>query len=153
MIAVEPADPRDPAATALLQASHDLMGRLFPSDACHFLSIDALCVPEMHFVTARRGAVVLGCGAVATRAGYGELKSIFVDDASRGQGIADAIMRTLEDHARSVELPMLRLETGTGLDAAHRLYARHGFSVCGPFGSYKEHEFSIFMEKPLRPEL
>jgi putative acetyltransferase len=149
VIAVEIADPRAPAATALLKASHALMGRLFPSDACHFLSIDDLCVPEVHFVTARRGDAVLGCGAVAQKAGYGELKSIYVDEGSRGQGIADAILRALEDHARSEGMTMLKLETGTGLDAAHRLYARHGFKVCGPFGDYVDHMYSVYMEKAL----
>ena len=59
MIAVEPTDPRTPEATALLQASHTLMESLFPSDACHYLSIDALCVPEIHFVTVRRGEVFM----------------------------------------------------------------------------------------------
>jgi len=149
MIAIEPSDPRTPAATALLQASHDLMNSLFPSGACHYLSIDGLCVPNVHFVTARRGEVVLGCGAVAIKDGYGELKSIFVTPEARGQGAADAIVRALEDHAIDEGMPMLRLETGTGLDAAHRLYARHGYAICGPFGDYEDSEFSIFMEKSL----
>lgn len=125
------------------------MGRLFPSGACHFLSIDALCVPEVYFVIARRGDAVLGCGAIAQRAEYSELKSIYVDERSRGQGIADAIVRALEDRARETDVALLRLETGTGLDAAHRLYARHGFEICGPFGDYQDSEFSIFMEKNL----
>ena len=149
MIAVEPTDPRTPEATALLQASHTLMESLFPSDACHYLSIDALCVPEIHFVTARRCEVIMGCGAIGMRNGYGELKSMFVDEGSRGQGVADAILRALKDHARATGLSELKLETGTGLDAAHRLYFRHGFSICGPFGDYVEHEFSVFMEKSL----
>lgn len=149
MIVVEATDPRTPQATALLEASHALMNSLFPSDACHYLSIDALCVPDVHFVTARRGELVLGCGAIAMRDGYGELKSMFVDPQSRGQGIADAILRALEDHARVSGLDMLRLETGTGLDAAHRLYFRHGFKPCGPFGDYVDHAYSVYMEKPL----
>ena len=149
MIAVEPTHPRTPEATALLQASHTLMESLFPSDACHYLSIDALCVPEIHFVTARRGEVIMGCGAIGMRNGYGELKSMFVDEGSRGQGVADAILRALKDHARATGLSELKLETGTGLDASHRLYFRHGFSICGPFGDYVEHEFSVFMEKSL----
>lgn len=149
MIAVEPTDPRKPEATTLLQASHALMKSLFPSDACHYLSIDALCGDEIHFFTARRGEIIMGCGAIAIRDGYGELKSMFVDEGSRGQGVADAILRALEDHARASGLAMLKLETGTGLDAAHRLYFRHGFSLCDPFGDYVAQEFSVFMEKSL----
>ena len=149
MIAVEPADPRSPAATALLQASHALMQSLFPAGACHFLRIDALCGPDVHFVTARRGDVVMGCGAVMQQGDYAELKSIYVEEEFRGQGAAEAILRALEDHAIEANVPMLRLETGTGLDAAHRLYAKHGFRKCGPFGAYEDSAFSVFMEKPL----
>jgi putative acetyltransferase len=34
---------------------------------------------------------------------YGELKSMFVEEASRGQGIADAITAPDRDHARSLD--------------------------------------------------
>ena len=149
MIAVEVGDPFDPQAKALLEASHALMGSLFPAEANHYLSLDALTAPDVHFFTARRGEMIVGVGAVAERDGYGELKSMYVDEGSRGQGIVDALMRQLEDHARDLGLPMLRLETGTLLHAAHKVYARHGFVECGPFGDYQAAEFSKFMEKAL----
>lgn len=149
MIAVEAGDPFHPQARALLEESHALMGSLFPSDANHYLSLNELTAVNIHFVTARRGDIIVGVGALAVHDGYGELKSMFVEKASRGQGVIDAIMRALEDHARTVRLPLLRLETGTLLHAAHKVYARHGFTPCGPFGDYDEGEFSIFMEKPL----
>lgn len=149
MIVVEAGDPFHPQARALLEASHTLMGELFPAEANHFLSLEALTANDVHFFAARRGEVIVGVGAVAQRDGYGELKSMFVEKASRGQGIIDAIMRQLEDHARSLELPVLKLETGTLLHAAHKVYARHGFAVCDPFGDYEVSEFSLFMEKRL----
>ena len=149
MIAVETGDPFDPQARALLEESHALMARLFPSDANHYLSLDALAADDVHFFSARRGDMVVGVGALAERGDYGELKSMFVEEGSRGQGVIDAIMRQLEDHARGLGLLLLRLETGTLLHAAHKVYARHGFTKCGPFGDYKEGEFSVFMEKPL----
>jgi putative acetyltransferase len=74
---------------------------------------------------------------------------MFVDPEARGQGIADAILRALEDHARSLNLPELKLETGNALHAAHRLYARHSFETCGPFGDYIQNATSIFMTKTL----
>lgn len=147
MLIVEACDPRDPQATALLQASHALMESLFPSEANHYLSVDALLSPDIHFMIARRDTVTLGCGALAVKNGYGELKSFFVEDASRGQGIADALLRALEDKARALGLPVVRLETGSLLHAAHKVYARHGFTGCGPFGDYAASEFSLFMEK------
>jgi len=149
VIVVEAGDPFHPAAKVLLEASHALMGELFPSEANHYLSLEALTADGVHFFTARRGDVIVGVGALAERDGYGELKSMFVEEASRGQGIVDAILRQLEDQARTLELPMLRLETGSLLHAAHKVYARHGFKICGPFGDYKASEFSVFMEKSL----
>lgn len=86
MIDVTQGDPRDPGATALLRASHALMQSLFPTEDNHYLSIDALCAPDIRFFTARRDGATVGCGALALRPGYGELKSMFVDPAARGSG-------------------------------------------------------------------
>lgn len=146
---IEPGDPRDPQATALLQASHALMEDLFPPEDNHFLSIDALCTPDIHFFIAREADTTLGCAALANKGDYGELKSMFVAEAARGKGAADALMRQLEDHARTLELSMLKLETGNLLHAAHKMYKRHGFSLCDPFGDYTANVTSIFMEKAL----
>ena len=128
MIVVARTDPRDPQATALLQASHALMQALFAPDDNHFLPIDALCAEDVHFFTAREGTTILGTGAIK---------------------VADAILRALEDRARELRLHWLRLETGDLLHAARRLYARHGFVRCGVFGDYAENPSSIFMEKRL----
>ncbi|WP_297773190.1 GNAT family N-acetyltransferase [uncultured Roseovarius sp.] len=149
MIIVEAADPRHPQASALLRASHALMESLFPPEDNFFLDIEALTAPDIRFFTARSGDRILGTGALALRDGYGEVKSMFVDDAARGRGVADALLRRIEDEARDLGLPCLRLETGSLLEAAHRLYARHGFETSGPFGDYPESASSIFMEKAL----
>lgn len=149
MIVVEPANPKDTAPAALLAQSHALMNALFPAGACHYLDLDALCADNIRFFAARDGDVVLGTGALAVMDGYGEVKSMFTAEAGRGKGIAAAVLRMVEDAAVKEGLPMLRLETGTGLDAAHRLYYRFGFSKRGPFGSYEGGPYSVFMEKPL----
>jgi len=148
-ITVTPGDPRDPAATALLHASHALMQSLFADEDNHYLSIDDLCTPDIRFFVAQRNGATIGCGALAIKPGYGELKSMFVDPAARGAGVADALIDRLETAARALELPLLRLETGDTLHAAHKLYARHGFATCGPFGDYQANASSLFMEKPL----
>ncbi len=149
MLIVEQGDPRAPQATALLQASHALMERLFPPEDNHYLSIDALCTPDIRFFIAREGETVLGCAALASKGDYGEVKSMFVSGDARGKGVADALLRQLEDYARELDLPVMRLETGDLLHAAHRLYERHGFVKCGPFGNYQANKTSVFMEKRL----
>lgn len=81
--------------------------------------------------------------------GYGEVKSMFTAPAARGKGVAAALLRQIEDHARQLKLPYLRLETGDELAEAVRLYERHDFRRCGVFGDYRPNAFSVFMEKPL----
>src|SRR6056297_4041432 len=140
-----PADPKEPGATALLTASHALMQSLFPPEDNFFLDIDALCAGDIRFFVAMEGTTCLGTGALALRGAYGEVKSMFVAEAARGRGVADAILRRIESEARAQGLTSLKLETGRGLDAAHRLYARHGFTRCGPFGCYPDAPASVFL--------
>ena len=149
MIIVARTDPHDPQATALLQQSHALMQNLFPPEDNFYLSIDDLCADTIHFFTAREGETILGTGALKVYDGYGEIKSMFVSEAARGKGVGDALLRQIEDQAKIEFLRMLKLETGNVLHAAHRLYARHGFIPCGPFGDYEKAASSIFMEKTL----
>lgn len=143
---IETGDPSTPQATALLQASHGLMQSLFPAEDNHYLSIDALKAPHIHFFIARENDILLGCAALADKTDYGEIKSMFVDPNARGKGVADALMRQLIDHAGALGLPKVMLETGDKLASAHRLYARHGFLNRGPFGDYDENPSSLFME-------
>ncbi len=146
---VEQGDPRNPQATALLQASHSLMASLFPAEDNHYLSINALCEPNIHFYIVRDGRDMIGCAALADKNAYGELKSMFITESARGKGAADALMRQLEDQARILQLALMKLETGNLLHAAHKLYERHGFRLCGAFGDHSENNTSIFMEKRL----
>ena len=142
-------DPRSEAAYRLLKGSHDLMTALFPVGACHFLSVDALCGDDIRFFVAVDGDLTLGCGALKIRDGYGEVKSMFVDPQARGRAVGSAILARVEAEARALELPVLNLETGTKLDAAHRMYDRAGFTRCEKFGDYVDSAFSIFMTKAL----
>lgn len=149
MIIVERTDPRQPQAAALLRQSHALMQSLFPPEDNFYLDIDDLVAPHIHFFTAREGDDVLGTVALMVKADYGEVKSMFVSEDARGKGVGAALLRQIEDAAREEGIPVLRLETGNILHAAHRLYARQGFSECGVFGDYEDANSSIFMEKAL----
>jgi putative acetyltransferase len=144
---IAPGRPEE--ARALLEAHHALMTGLFAREACHFLGLDALAAPDIAFFVARRDGRVVGCGALATRDGYGEIKSMFVDAQARRGGVAAALLARLEAEAAARGLPLVRLETGDRLDAARALYRRHGFAERGPFGGYAGHPHSVYMEKRL----
>ncbi len=148
-LVIERGVPRTPEAKALLEASHALMQELFTPDANHFLSLDALAAPDIVFFVARLDGRMVGCGALAIRDGYGEIKSMFVDPDTRRAGVAAGLIGRLEAEAIARGLEMLRLETGNLLHAAQALYGRHGYTIRGPFGSYSEHPHSVFMEKRL----
>ena len=127
-LTIQKGDPRAPGATALLQASHALMEATFPSEHNHYLSIDALCTPEITFFTATEDDQTLGVGALANKQIYGEVKSMFTSEAARGKGIADKLLTAITTEAAAQNLSTLKLETGHVLHAAHRLYERHGMS-------------------------
>ena len=148
-LTIKTGDPRNPAVIKLLDQSHALMNRLFPTDGCHYLKLNELCVPEITFLIVYDGQQIIGCGALLNRNTYGEVKSMFVDPESRGKGAGDLLVKQLVNCARDANLPLLRLETGDKLVAAIKLYEKHNFSRRGPFGSYTSHPDSTFMERPL----
>ncbi len=147
MLIIEEADPRAPHVRALLEQSHALMIDLFPPEDNYFLEIDALCAPEVHFIIAREGDTTLGTAAIVNKGSYGEIKSMFTTPEARGKGVAAALMRALEDHARAAGLTMLKLETADSLPEAIRLYERQGFARCARFGDYAPNTTSVFMQK------
>ena len=146
---VEAGDPHHPEATALLRQSHALMRSLFPPEDNYFLDIDELCAENVRFLVAKDGEKTIGTAALALKEGYGEVKSMFVDPSARGKGGADALMEALAATGRAEAVPLLRLETAHKLEAAVKLYRRHGFYECPLFGDYVPNNTSLFMEKAL----
>ncbi|RBI71461.1 GNAT family N-acetyltransferase [Roseovarius sp. TE539] len=149
MLTIARTDPRSDGARRLLEDSHAMMRALFPPDQNYFLDLEALCAPGIHFFSAAEDSRVLGTAALVERPGYGEVKSMFTDPQARGRGVAGALLRRIEDQARSLDLPCLRLETGTVLTSALRLYEKHGFVARDIFGDYRPNDSSVYMEKPL----
>ncbi len=146
---VTPSDPRAPDVARLIEESHALMASLFPPQHNAGVDIDSLGAPDVTFYTARLDGTLLGTAALAHRAGYGELKAMYVAPAQRGRGAGDALMRQAVAEAQERGLPYLRLETGNALHSAIRLYTRHGFTPCPPFGDYAVNGTSLFLEKRL----
>lgn len=143
------ASPHESGATALLQASHAYLQSLYPPEDNYFLSINALAEPHISFFVAELNGQTIGCAALANKGKYAEVKSMFTTPAARGTGTGAALMQALETEACAQNLPMMKLETGDDLYPAHRLYERHGFNRCGPFGDYPVSIHSVFMEKRL----
>jgi putative acetyltransferase len=124
----------------------------YPPEQRHGLSLDAIFQPHVRFFVARRHGAAVGCGGVALFADFAEVKRMYVRDAARGTGVADAILARLEAEVRGAGLSVLRLETGDRQLAAMRLYARAGYRQCPAFGDYatmapQAIATSVFFEK------
>jgi putative acetyltransferase len=124
----------------------------YPPEQRHGLSLDAIFQPHVRFFVARRHGAAVGCGGVALFADFAEVKRMYVRDAARGTGVADAILARLVAEVRGAGLSVLRLETGDRQLAAMRLYARAGYRQCPAFGDYatmapQAIATSVFFEK------
>jgi putative acetyltransferase len=102
----------------------------------HGLALAALFESHIRLFLAWADGVPVGCGGVALDDGYAEIKRMFVREAWRGQGIAQALLARLREVAAEAGRTVLRLETGVFQPAAIRLYERAGFTPCPAFGAY-----------------
>jgi putative acetyltransferase len=121
-----------------------------PPESVHALDVEALAVPSVTFWTARRDGVLLGCAALKELdPTHAEVKSMRTAPASRGSGVATALLRHVLDESRRRGYGRVSLETGSQdfFAPARRLYARHGFAECGPFGDYVLDPHSVFFTR------
>ena len=146
-IAVETPDTVE--ARALLQASEDAMNALYPAEANHMLDVAGLMAPEITFLVARLDGEAVGCGALARRDGWAEIKRLFVAPQARGRGLSRRLMEMLEAAALADGIAVVRLETGDRQPEALGLYRSMGYLERGAFADYPEGPPSLFFEKRL----
>ncbi|BCW41839.1 N-acetyltransferase [Arthrobacter sp. StoSoilB3] len=155
MIRIEPDDPARPDVHALLSEHLADMFATSPAESVHALDHSALSHESITFWTAREDGVLLGCGALkALSAGRAEIKSMRTTAQARGRGVATRLLEHIVAEAGRRGFELLSLETGTEdyFAPARRLYARHGFTECPPFGDYTLDPHSVFMELPVSPK-
>ena len=153
-IEIAPIFSATPEIAELIAELNDELSVLYNAHQRHGLALDAIFQPHIRFFIARKNGVAMGCGGVALFDDFAEVKRMYVRDAARGQGIADAIMQRLEAETGKAGLTLLRLESGIHSHAAIRFYRRRGFSVCPAFAPYTAMPetsvvTSYFMEKLL----
>ena len=100
------------------------------------------------FVVAWADEEAIGCGAVRLiDAETAELKRMYIVPEYRRQGVAGAMLRSLEDHARALGATRVVLETVINPPAAVALYRAAGYEEIPTFGPYVESEISFCMGK------
>ena len=139
---------------ALIDELQAILSAEYPPEQRHGLRLEQVFQPHIRFFLARRDGTPLGCGGIALFPDFAELKRMYVREAARRQGIADAILARLEHEAREAGVGVVRLETGGNQYAAIRFYERSGFRPCPPFAEYARMPpyavaTSVFLEKQL----
>ncbi len=141
-------DLTGPAIRALLEDHLRDMHAQSPPESVHAMDVTRLSRPDVSFWSAWDGETLLGCAALRELdATQGEVKSMRTAPASRGRGVARALLAHVVAEARARGYARLSLETGSqpGFEPARRLYASAGFECCAPFADYVEDPNSVFM--------
>ncbi len=134
-IAREPFDAPDSAA--LRQAQRDELDARYGRDDHEPGEVPTAASVPVFFVARDADGRAIGCGGLRPLAdGGAEIKRMYVDPAARGTGVATALLRAIEDAARSLGETRLLLETGDGQPDAIRFYEREGYTPIPLFGPY-----------------
>jgi len=155
MIRIATDDPARPDVHQLLSEHLADMFATSPAESVHALDHSALSHESITFWTAREDGVLLGCGALKRLSpGQAEIKSMRTTASARGRGVATLLLEHIVAAAARLGYERLSLETGTEdyFAPARRLYARHGFTECPPFGDYTLDPHSVFMELAVCPK-
>ena len=141
-----------PEIALFLQEHITNMRAISPPESKHALDLEGLKKPEITFWTVWHGVTLIGCGAIKELdATHAEVKSMRTAEGYRGQGIASRLLQHIIQEAEQRGYERLSLETGSMafFEPARTLYAKFGFTHCGPFSTYKEDINSVFMTKEL----
>jgi len=131
-IVIEEANPRSEPARACLQAYYDELARRFAHGFDVKLSrdpdADDMIRPRGAFLLAWSDGLPVGCvGLKGAREQPAEVKRLWVSPAARGLGLARRLMSAVEDAARALSIPVLRLDTNSALPEAIELYRKSGW--------------------------
>lgn len=145
-------DLSGPEIRELLEEHLASMKRQSPPESVHALPIEGLRRPEITLWTVWENGELLGCGALKELdSRHGEIKSMRTAERHLRKGVAQTLLHYIIGEARRRGYRRLSLETGSMqvFEPARQLYARGGFTSCGPFADYVEDPNSVFMTREL----
>ena len=129
-VTIAVADPAEPAGREAVGRYFAEIGRRFGFDAAGESEKDSrlLVPPSGVFVLAVSDGAPVACGGLqAIAPGVGELKRMWVHDDWRGAGLGSRLLRHLEEQARALGYPTVRLDTNAALGEAIAMYQRAGY--------------------------
>ncbi len=149
-VRIEPDDLTSAEVVAFLEAHVAQLRSLSPPESSHALDLAGLRAPGVSFWTAYDGDELVGCVALKRLdATHAEMKSMRTAPHRVGGGIGSRLVEHVLEQARVAGHGRVSLETGSEefFAPARRLYARHGFVECPPFGDYRPDPLSTFMTR------
>ena len=105
--------------------------------------------PEGRLLLAFLSGRAVGCALLRPLdPGVCELKRMYVLPEARGQGAGRALALYLIQEAKAIGYQRMRLDTGTFLSAALKLYESLGFQPIAPYNEVPENlrQVAVFME-------
>jgi putative acetyltransferase len=140
----------DAAGQALRTAQRAELDARYGGDAHEPGAAPSAADIDVFLVAVTADGRAIGCGALRRLdAGSAEVKRMYVEPASRGSGVAAALLRALEQTARARGWTTLRLETGRAQPEAIRFYEREGFRPIPLYGAYVGSDLSLCYERAL----
>jgi len=151
MISIAVETPLSDDIRRMVAALNETLLALTPREFCHHLTVEQMAGDDTTLFVAREDGAVVAMGALKRHGeGVGEVKRMYTLPAYQGLGLGGQILAEIEITARREGLTRLVLETGNNFDAAARVYARGGFSPCGPVLDYAPSPHTAFYEKNLK---
>lgn len=135
-------------AYAIVQEYYDAVDVVVREDADSFARV--YFGPGAGIWLASEEAMTVGCIALRPLPRFeqsGEVKRLYVRPESRGQHIADRLLKALEEYAADFGYRTLYLDSKDDLVAAIRFYQRHGYECCERYN--ENPQATIFMRKEL----
>lgn len=143
-------EPTEPAIRSLIEALDEYRKSLYPLEFTLLVPPFRLKSPQIVFLAAYEDHELLGCGGIDfTDPDYAEIKKMYVEPAARRKGVADLLLKALEQQARQRQYHLICLETGKFQEPAMGLYQKHGYEPSKAFGSYQENPYSRYYSKTL----
>ncbi|PLK23726.1 N-acetyltransferase [Porphyrobacter sp. TH134] len=142
---IAPADLDDGQVQWLIAYHQQAMLAGSPAGHSFALDLSALRDPAISVWDARIDGMVVGIGAMKRlEDGAAEIKSMRTHPDFLRRGIAARLLDTMIDHARSLGVTRLSLETGSGpaFEPALALYRNRGFANGAAFGEYRLSAFN-----------
>lgn len=145
---IERHDLSGPEIKEFLEAHLTQMREVTPEGSKHALDLDALRSADVSFWVVRDddGRIVGSAALKDLGNAEAEVKSMRSEPTLQRSGIATKLLEHMLDVARRRGIVRVSLETGAGafFEPARKLYEKHGFTPCAPFGDYRHDPNSAY---------